>query len=749
MAQNNTRKSRRLFSAGSLFSAEVREKLLKTNLIWYWIGFAVLSAVILLLTSVGSSRSYEAGDIASQSLIYEGATFTYTSDVAYEKAVAEVEAAVNDVYILDKTKLEALNDALDQFLNDMSEIKAIEDHDSEEAVSLYHDIFGDGDDAAVYESALNSVSLEAIATVTASVRSYLSASYADGVKDSDLENYVAELNEWIDESDYSDDEKVVGHAVISTLDIEANYILDEEETAAITAKRVAEIQPEEVTLRSGEKIVDEGTEITAEQLEALQKAGMLTEGKGIAYFFGVLLYVFFLYLLLFVYCKRYFPLYAYEREGILMVGLVIIVFLLLCQGIMLMVSSATGTLHSVLGFLLPLPAVAMIFSTLTNQRVAFITTTFAGLMMFVLVLSQPLYLIVAAVASLFTLYTVGRIRERYQLVSFGLYLGLVNFLMILVLALIGEQSPRTALIGGAVGFISGLLSSLIALGAIPLLENTLKLATPMKLMELSSTGHPLIKRLMAEAPGTYYHSILVANLAESAADAIGADPLLTRVASYYHDIGKLERPAYFTENQEGGTNPHDKLTPAMSTLILVSHVKDGVEMVREYGLPDVVVNIIAEHHGSSVVKYFYHKAKENGDDVTEEEFSYPFPKPQTRESALVMMADTVQAALQSMPPMSKREMAAKIHGLITDKLEEGQFEECDLTFRDLHVIQDAFVAVYDGMTHHRIRYPDLKALAKKSGIKMVSKMAEKDGVHDDDREKGAEGEEKEAARIES
>ena len=445
---------------------------------------------------------------------------------------------------------------------------------------------------------------------------------------------------------------------------------------------------------------------------------MLSEGKGLAYFLGVTLFVLFLFMMLFLFCRRYFPTYAFDREGILLVGSVVTAFLLICLIIMILVAESSGTLHSVLGYLLPLSSVALVFSTLTNQRLAFIVTTFSGILMSLLLLNQPMYLIVAACSSLFTIYAVGRIRERYQVVSFGFYLGLINALLILILGMIGEQSLRVMLIGAGVGLVSGLLASFIALGSIPLLENSLKLSTPMKLMELSSTGHPLIKRLMAEAPGTYYHSILVANLAEAAADAIGADSLLVRVASYYHDIGKLERPAYFTENQEPGNNPHDKISPAMSSLIIVSHVKDGIEMAKEYGLPDEVVNIIAEHHGDSVIKYFYHKAKEQGDNVTEEDFSYPFPTPQTRESAIVMMADCVQATLQSMPPMSKGETAAKIHSIIEERLNSGQFVKCDLTFRDLAVIQDAFVSVYDGMKHHRIKYPDLKALAKKSGIKV-------------------------------
>ena len=715
MVKNKSR--RQLFSAGSFFTAELREKLIDNRSIRYWLAFFAAAVVILFFSSIGNSKTYEVGDIAPESLIYEGATFSYVSDVAYDKAVAEIEAAVNDVYTLDSTKLNNLNEQIDDFIDKMTAIKRESDSGSETAVSIYKGLFGDGDTAAVYESSLNSLPLSEINSVASALRSYIVSSYSEGIKETDLDAFISGLNSWIEDG-FKEDQKVAAHAIVSTLDIEANYVLDEDETRAVTAKRVAEIQPVEVTVRSGEKIVDEGTEITAEQMETLQKAGMLSEGKGLAYFLGVTLFVLFLFMMLFLFCRRYFPTYAFDREGILLVGSVVTAFLLICLIIMILVAESSGTLHSVLGYLLPLSSVALVFTTLTNQRLAFIVTTFSGILMSLLLLNQPMYLIVAACSSLFTIYAVGRIRERYQVVSFGFYLGLINALLILILGMIGEQSLRVMLIGAGVGLVSGLLASFIALGSIPLLENSLKLSTPMKLMELSSTGHPLIKRLMAEAPGTYYHSILVANLAEAAADAIGADSLLVRVASYYHDIGKLERPAYFTENQEPGNNPHDKISPAMSSLIIVSHVKDGIEMAKEYGLPDEVVNIIAEHHGDSVIKYFYHKAKEQGDNVTEEDFSYPFPTPHTRESAIVMMADCVQATLQSMPPMSKGETAAKIHSIIEERLNSGQFVKCDLTFRDLAVIQDAFVSVYDGMKHHRIKYPDLKALAKKSGIKV-------------------------------
>lgn len=709
------KRRRHLFSVEKFFTEDIHEKLIKRKRIWLWLAIVFVSAFILVVGALGSTETYDTGDVAPESLIYEGASFSYTSEVAYNEAVAAIEADVNDVYTLDSTKIDNLNAEIDDFVDQVSAIKDREEKDDADDANLYSALLGDGEISAD-KKAIQKLTLKEITNVANNLSTYFASSYAEGIKEADLDSFLESLDAWISDSRFSEDEQTVAHAVVNTLSIEANYVLNKEETDAVTAKRIAEIEPVEVTVRSGQKIVDEGTIITAEQMETLQKAGMLSERKSVGYFLGVFGFVLLLFFLLFLYCKRFFPFYAFEKEGIMLIGSVVVVFLALCQVIMLTASSTTGMIYSVLGYLLPLPAVGIIFATLTNQRLSFIMVTFCAMLMALLVMNQPFYLIAAFCAVLFTVYTVGRIRERYQVVSFGFFLGLVNILIILIIGLIGEQSLKTTMIGCVVGLMSGFISAFFALGSLPLLENSLKLTTPMKLMELSSTGHPLIKRLMAEAPGTYYHSILVGNLAEAAADAIGADALLVRVASYYHDVGKLERPAYFTENQEQGNNPHDKLTPTLSTLIIVSHVKDGVEMAKEYGLPEDVVNIIAEHHGNSVMKYFYNKAKERGDEVTPEDFAYPFPKPQTRESAVVMMADCIQAAMQSLPPMSKGETAAKIHELIKERLNDGQFEECDLTFKDLHVMQDAFVSVYDGMTHHRIKYPELKALAKKSGI---------------------------------
>lgn len=266
-------------------------------------------------------------------------------------------------------------------------------------------------------------------------------------------------------------------------------------------------------------------------------------------------------------------------------------------------------------------------------------------------------------------------------------------------------------------------------GTLPLLESAFAITTDIRLMELSNINHPLLKRLMVEAPGTYNHSILVGNLAEAAADRIGADGLLVRVASYFHDIGKMKRPNFFVENQKPGENPHDKLQPSLSTFIITSHTKEGADIARSYKLPKEIIDIIEQHHGTSLVKGFYNKAVEaaKAQDIEtaqlrEEDYRYPGPIPQTREAALVMLADSCQAAVQSMTAPTPGQIEGMVRDIIKGKLNDGQLNQCALTFRDLDVIASAFATILVGAKHYRLPYPE--QLAKELAVK--TKKAEKE-----------------------
>ncbi|HOO12946.1 MAG TPA: HDIG domain-containing protein, partial [Bacillota bacterium] len=260
------------------------------------------------------------------------------------------------------------------------------------------------------------------------------------------------------------------------------------------------------------------------------------------------------------------------------------------------------------------------------------------------------------------------------------------------------------------GLLNGIFAAIFTVGTLPAWENLFGIITPLKLLELSNPNQALLKTLLMEAPGTYHHSIIVGNLAEHAAQKIGANPLLARVGAYYHDIGKIKRPYFFTENQIAMDNPHEKITPSLSTLIITSHVKDGVELAKQNKLPGVITDIIKQHHGDSVVSYFYHKAKqgENAGKVNMDSFRYEGPRPQTKEAAIVMLADSVEAAVRSMTDHSPGKIEGMVRKIIKEKLESGQLEESDLTLKDLDIISDAFLDILGGIFHKRIEYPELE-----------------------------------------
>ena len=255
----------------------------------------------------------------------------------------------------------------------------------------------------------------------------------------------------------------------------------------------------------------------------------------------------------------------------------------------------------------------------------------------------------------------------------------------------------------------------------PYLEHAFSITTPIKLLELGQSNQPLMQRLLLEAPGTYHHSVLIGNLAEAAADKIGADPVVVRVGAYYHDIGKIKRPYFFVENQFGVDNPHSKLSPTLSTLIITSHVKDGLDLCHEYKLPKVISDIVAQHHGTLLASFFYKKASEteHGECVLEKDFRYEGPKPQTKEAALIMIADACEAAVRSIGKPNVSRVEAMVRKVIRERLNDGQFDECDLTLKNLTIIGDVYIRILSGMFHSRIEYPD--------SVKEIERKKDKDG----------------------
>ncbi|MBT8487155.1 MAG: HDIG domain-containing protein, partial [Phycisphaerae bacterium] len=312
----------------------------------------------------------------------------------------------------------------------------------------------------------------------------------------------------------------------------------------------------------------------------------------------------------------------------------------------------------------------------------------------------------------------GHVRQRNSLIraaiTTAVVLGFGTFLLGLFVSPAVAGVGKQLLVNVAWSSVAAVVVGFLVLGILPSIERLFDITTGMTLAELRDPSQPLLRQLQQRAPGTYNHSLQVANIAEAAADAIGADSLLVYVGGLYHDIGKMNKPEYFVENQSGGFNKHSKLRPAMSLLVIIGHVKDGIELAREYGLPRTIQHFIEAHHGTTLVEYFYHAAKTQAemDDksaVDEVEFRYPGPKPRTREVAILMIADAVESATRAMTEPNPSRIENLVRELSRKRLLDGQFDECDLTFRELGLIDEAIIARLNAIHHARISYPAARA----------------------------------------
>lgn len=502
-------------------------------------------------------------------------------------------------------------------------------------------------------------------------------------------------------------EPVVSTVLVHIL--EPNRIFDNETYERRIQQARAEVPEVVRTYQAGQVIVREGDIITKVDLAVLRQLGLM-QGRALGTrLIGVLLFVLVLGGLILFYLARFRRDILKSDQHLTLYGLVFTLTILVAKAVSVINISPQAEIGSLVGYLLPVAGGAVLITVLFDRGLAVFTSFLFSIIVGMITDGQFSFALVAFAGCMAGIFGIGAFATRSDLLRGGLfYISLANMGMILILGLLNETAPGLVLAGMGMGLLNGITSSILALGLLPYLESAFGITSTVRLLELSNPSQPLLKRLLLEAPGTYHHSILVGNLAEAAAEAVNADPLLVRVGSYYHDIGKLKRPFFFIENQISRENPHDKIAPSLSTLIITSHVKDGLELAREHKLPPDIQGIIEQHHGTSLVAYFYQKALESDrpELVTEEEFRYDSVKPQTREAALVMLADSVEAAIRSLQKPTPGRLEGLTRKIIKDKLHDGQLEECDLTFKDLNKIASAFVRVLGGIFHSRIEYPE-------------------------------------------
>lgn len=381
-------------------------------------------------------------------------------------------------------------------------------------------------------------------------------------------------------------------------------------------------------------------------------------------------------------------------------------------------STGTGRPYlQAFAYLIPLPAFAMVVRVLLNSEVAILFTVAASVLSAASAQGRWSTLFFLLLAGTAGAARSGRIGDRYRMLWAGVMTAPVCAVAAFALefAFHGPAGIGWAALFGAV---NGLMAGPMALAILPMAEYSFGYASDIRYMELAGTGHPLLRRLMLEAPGTFHHSVLVGTLAEAGAAAIHANPLLCRVASLYHDIGKLAKPEYYSENQAGTGNVHDLLAPGISRVVILSHVTEGIRLAQEYRLGDRIVEIISQHHGTSILYCFLDKAQPMIRDrrASEEQFRYPGPRPKSREAAIIMLADAAEAASRSLRNPSPAEIGEGVSRIVNRAYLDGQLDECDLTLRDLHAVERAFAGVLSAVTHARVEYPESGA-GPASGIR--------------------------------
>lgn len=507
----------------------------------------------------------------------------------------------------------------------------------------------------------------------------------------------------------SDLDKKVATQLLTHVTLYPTQVYDQRATQAKKEEILKQVEPVWQTVQKGQLIISRGEVITASHYDAMTALGYTTDRSPVGIGLGIGLSLLALYVALIRYLLRYYQADAFAKRLKLSLLIVFINVLLFTLSSAIRIGDSDMALRQVY-FLAPVATGVLLAAVLMETREALailaVTTFLYGMYT-----QDALATLATLIAGLVAVSQVRHLQRRLDLGRAAVAIGLSLTVLALGHGAFWELTFSVIALAIAFSFANGVAVVIITLGVLPYIESAFDMTTSISLLELGDQSNTLLKRLMVEAPGTYHHSMMVANLAEAAADAIGADALLTRIGGYYHDIGKLRRPVFFSENQFGQKNPHEKISPVLSTLIITAHVKDGVAMAREARLPASVVDLIAQHHGNTVIRYFYMEAKQQGEDLQENDFRYPQKKPQTREAAVLMLADSVEAAVRSTAgKLSAGQIEGFVHKIIQQKLADGQFDECPLTYRDLNEVGDVFSRMLCGIYHKRIEYPDSKEL---------------------------------------
>ena len=491
--------------------------------------------------------------------------------------------------------------------------------------------------------------------------------------------------------------KIFSGCVVSNLSYSPEITAEEREKAVLSVRQVVQKVPENTVL------VKKGTTVTEKQivmLKAYYKLAFTKEflkGKYIV-LLGKIAIILMLISVAGIYLREFQPDIFGNNKVLFMIEILSVLAGAIYKTVIYLGFS---------DFIMPIAVISMTLAMLVNPRIALFTTLLASIFCS-LVSSNITVAFAGVIGGMVAITSVAGVRYRSQLIRAGFLTAVSMFVTVLAMEIVKGSGIEESLRMAGIGFSSGIAAPFIVMGILPFLETGFGLITNIHLLEMVDLNHPILRKMMIEAPGTYHHSLIVGNLSEAAADGIGASSLLAKVGSYFHDIGKTIKPEYFSENEGGIKSKHDELIPSMSHLIITAHVKDGIELAKKYKISRAIFDIIRQHHGTSLVYFFYKRAKEqsgSAGEVDAEVFRYPGPRPSSKEAAIVLLADAVEAASRTLDKPTPARIKNFVNEIIDEKILDGQLDECPLTMKDIEDIRDTFNMVLNGMFHTRVKYP--------------------------------------------
>lgn len=497
-----------------------------------------------------------------------------------------------------------------------------------------------------------------------------------------------------------------------------NLMFNKIETEARKKEAAANVKPLFYKIKKGETVLKNNQRVTEEHITILEEISKYQKKSYLfQVFFGIILIVSLIIYTFYRDIMRYRSYLPFDLSKFILMGTLVVGNVAITKFFYFLLGAFAEKYEFInntdIIFAIPVVIGPMLTAILFDIHIAIVFSFINSLFMGMLIREEQFYVLFSFIGGIVAAFSVIQCKKRSALQKAGLFVGLINVILIIAInlynaALFTIKGPLDI----AFGVTGGFIASTITAGLLSLLEAPFKITTNFKLLELLDLNQPILRQLFVVAPGTYHHSMVVSTLSESAAEAVKLNPLLTRVAAYYHDIGKITKPEYFIENQMGGVNRHDKLAPSMSSLILISHVKDGVELAKEHNLPKEIIDIIQQHHGTRIVTYFYKKAQEGHNPslppINEMDYRYHGPKPQTKIAAIIMLADAVEAASRLLVEPTPSRISNLVEKIVKDIFIDEQLNECDLTLKNLSAIKESFTKVLSGIFHHRIDYPGMK-----------------------------------------